>query len=104
VKKLLDLLISLSWGTFSLTREKAEKIGEKLLEKGKTKIRERRKIVRTLVERGNKEKAEFGEFINSKILKLFQKGSLVPRSEFIDLEKRVKTLEELTIKTNQEIP
>lgn len=90
---MLDLLISLGWGTFSLTREKAENIVEDMLKKGEMKREESRALIKALVERGDKERAEFRDFINNEILNLVQKGNLVARSEFADLEKRVKILE-----------
>ncbi|MDO9535540.1 MAG: polyhydroxyalkanoate synthesis regulator [Bacillota bacterium] len=100
---MLDLLISLGWGTFSLTREKAENIVEEMLKKGEMRREESKTLVRALVERGDKERAEFRDFIKNEILNLVHKGNLVARNEFADLEKRVKILEEIKQESAQEI-
>jgi polyhydroxyalkanoate synthesis regulator phasin len=92
---MLDLLISLGWGTFSLTREKAENIVEDMLRKGEMKREESKALVKALVERGDKERAEFRKIIDNEILGLIQRGNLVARSDYEDLEKRVKALEEI---------
>jgi len=100
---MLDLLISLGWGTFSLTREKAENIVEDMLKKGEMRREESKAFVKALVERGEKERAEFRDFVNKEILGLVQKGNLVARSEYADLEERVKALEEIKQDSAQEI-
>jgi len=99
---MLEVLISLGWGTFSLTREKAESIVESLVKRGEIKREDARKTLKALLERGEKEKAEFKEHINSEVSRILQKSNLVAKSEFSELEKRVSALEAMMQEKEQE--
>lgn len=98
---MLDYLISLGWGTFSLTREKAEKIVEYLIKKGDIGREDARKAIKDLVERGEEERAKFKEYLNDEFSRMLQKRNLVTKTEFRELEERVRLLEESVKKDEQ---
>lgn len=91
---MLDLLVSLGWGTVSLTREKAEKSLERLYRRGELRREEAKRMLKTLSERGEREKALFKEHINQKISEALQRGDLVTRREYEELQKRMEFLEQ----------
>lgn len=98
---MLDYLISLGWGTFSLTRERAEKVVENLIKKGDIRREDARKAIKELVERGEEERAKFKECVNDEFSRLLQKRNLVTKTEFSELEEKVRLLEELWKKNEQ---
>ncbi|MGI6307815.1 MAG: phasin family protein [Dethiobacteria bacterium] len=101
---MLDTVISLGWGALALTREKTEKVLQEIAAKGKTGGKNSRSLIHSLAERGVKERAAFKENFSNKIGGLLQKSNLVSKTEFTELENRLKTLEELIKKDNGETP
>lgn len=99
---MFDLLLSLGWGTISMTREKAEKMVERFVQEGDLKRDDAKKIMKTLVERGEKKRKEFREYINDEILNLLQKSNLVTRNEFEELQERVHLLEQNRLEQNKD--
>jgi len=98
---MLDFLISLGWGTFSLSREKAEKVVDYLIKKGDIGREDARQAIKELVERGEEERAKFKEYLNGEIASLLQKGNLVTKTELHELEEKIKFLEESLKKVEQ---
>lgn len=66
---MLDLLLSLGWGTVSMTWEKAESLVQKLVSKGDIKKEDTKKMIKLLVERGEKERQVFKEYISNEVAK-----------------------------------
>jgi polyhydroxyalkanoate synthesis regulator phasin len=98
----LDQVISLGWGVLSFSREKAEKLVEEMIKKGESSKENGKYFVRSLVERGARERAVFKEDINNIAVNLLQKGIFATRAEFAKLEERVNKLEESTpVGTNE---
>ncbi len=91
---MFDQLVSLGWGAASLTRETAEKTLEHLYRRGELRRDEVNKLLKTLSERGEREKAFFKEHLSQKINEALQREKLVTRSEFNDLQQRVEILEQ----------
>lgn len=89
---MLDLIISLGWGAFSLTREKAEKLMELVLTRGGINRDESKNTIKVLAARGEKERAEFSYFFQKVTNKLIQKWNYVPREEFNKLQEKVDIL------------
>ena len=85
---LLDLLISLGWGTFSLTREKAEKMLDHLISREEAK-----NTINELVDRGEKERTEVRKYLQEEVKNKLQKYNLVSREEFNRLQDQVNMLE-----------
>jgi len=93
----LDLLRKLTLvgiGALSLTREKAEQLAKELVEKGHASTEEARRFVEELVERGEKEREELRSGMASLITKCRDEWDLAKRSDLIDLQERVRRLEE----------
>lgn len=90
---MLDLLISLGFGTVSLTREKAEEIVDLLITKGELSREEAKKTINELVERGEKDREKIKDYLQQEIRHTLQKYNLVTREEYLALQERVKALE-----------
>ncbi|MGI5876130.1 MAG: phasin family protein [Dethiobacteria bacterium] len=90
---MLDLLLSLGWGTVSMTWEKAESLVQKLVSKGDIKKEDTKKMIKLLVERGEKERQVFKEYISNEVAKILQINNMVTREEFSELQDRVSNLE-----------
>lgn len=99
---MLDSLISLGWGTFSLTREKAEKMVEYLIQKGDIGREDARQAIKELVQRGEEERAKFKEYLNSELSKMLEKANLATKTELHELNERVAFLEE-SLKKAEEV-
>ncbi len=91
---MLNLLVSLGWGTLSFTKEKAEKIVEEMVNRGDLKREEAKKMLNELIDRGEKERKEFKEYLDKEFYNWMQKYELVSREEYDKLAERVKDLEE----------
>lgn len=87
---MIDNLVSLGWGTFSLAREKVEEIFENTLRRGKSRREDFKKFVRELMERGEREKEEWKDYLRNELNKLLMKSELVTRKELSELEKRLE--------------
>lgn len=90
---MLDLLLSLGWGTVSMTWEKAENLVQKLVSRGDIKKEDTKKMIKLLVERGEKERQVFKEYISNEVAKILQINNMVTREEFSELQDRVSNLE-----------
>jgi hypothetical protein len=56
---LLDLLLSLGWGTVSMTWEKAESLVQKLVSKGDIKKEDTKKMIKLQVSHGGKNRGYY---------------------------------------------
>lgn len=91
---MLDQVVSLGWGLLSLSREKAEKFIINMIRKGELNKENGMHLLRALVERGAKERAVFKENTKAMMVKLLEKGIFATKNEFVNLENRVKKIEE----------
>ena len=81
-------------GVLSFTREKAEQLAKELVDKGHASTEEARRFVDELVARGEKEREELRSRIGSAIKKHRDEWDLARRSDVVDLQERVRRLEE----------
>ena len=87
---MLDSLISLGWGTFSLAREKAEKMVFDT--KGRYRQKMHGRPLKSLSKEGKK-KSKFKEYLNSGFLRCLKKQPAT-KTELHELNERVAFLEE----------
>jgi polyhydroxyalkanoate synthesis regulator phasin len=80
----------LGLGVMSMTREKAERFYNEMIEKGQMSKEEARQFVDDAIKKGEEERKEMKQFIREEMKDL----SMVSRTEFEALEARVKELEE----------
>ncbi|MEW5921025.1 MAG: phasin family protein [Bacillota bacterium] len=90
---MLDLIISLGWGTFSITREKAEKLVDMLITKGEISREEAKNTINVLLARGEKEREEVRQYFKREVNGILQKCNFATRDDFMALQERVKALE-----------
>ncbi len=91
---LLDLIISLGWGTVSLTREKAEKMVDLLIKRGEISREEAKNTLNELVNRGEKERAEIRQYLKQEMKSMLQKYNVVTREEYLSLQEKINMLEQ----------
>lgn len=92
---MLDEVISLGWGVLSLSKEKAEKLINDIIQKSEIRKKDSHYLFKALVERGSKERAIFKENMKTTIIRLLEKGIFVTKNELAQMENRVKKMEEL---------
>lgn len=91
---LLDLIISLGWGTVSLTREKAEKMVDLLIKRGEISRDDAKNTLNELIDRGEKERAEVKQYLQQEVKNMLQNHNIVSREEYLTLQERVNILEQ----------
>lgn len=84
----------LGLGAMSITREKAERYYNEMIEKGHMSKEEARQFVEDAIKKGEEERKEMKNFIREEMGELKKDFSVVSRSEFEALEARVKELEQ----------
>ncbi|MDA8235850.1 MAG: hypothetical protein M0Z31_13830 [Clostridia bacterium] len=80
-------------GVLSLTKEKAEKLVEELVEKGEVGTEEAKQFAKEMVERGEQEKAVLKETVKNELIKIKREIGLITKEEFTTLEQRIEQLE-----------
>lgn len=93
VIKVLRKTIMLGMGTLSLTKEKAEKVVEELVQKGEATSDEAKVFLNELAEKGEKERNALGNFIRTEFNKIRSEIGLVTADEYNQLEARILELE-----------
>jgi polyhydroxyalkanoate synthesis regulator phasin len=94
VFELLRKMTLVGIGALSLTKEKAEQLAKELAEKGQASAEEARHFIQELMERGQKEREELRSRMASEIGRYRDEWDLARRSEVLDLQARVRRLEE----------
>lgn len=84
----------LGLGVMSMTREKAERFYNEMIEKGQMSGEEAREFVDEAVKKGEEERKEMSKFIREEMDEFKKDWSMVSRAEFEALEARVKELEQ----------
>jgi polyhydroxyalkanoate synthesis regulator phasin len=84
----------LGLGVMSMTREKAERFYNEMIEKGHMSGEEAREFVDEAVKKGAEERKEMSKFIREEMDEFKKDWSIVSRTEFEALEARVKELEQ----------
>lgn len=84
----------LGLGAMSITREKAERYYNEMIEKGNMSKEEARQFVEEAIKKGEEERQELKSFIKEEVGDFKKDFTVVSRSEFEALEARVKELEQ----------
>ncbi|MDD3852292.1 MAG: polyhydroxyalkanoate synthesis regulator [Syntrophomonadaceae bacterium] len=84
----------LGLGIFSVTREKAEKLVNELVEKGEMSGDEAKQIIDDLLTRGEEEKQALRKMVKEEIEDWRKDFSLVTRSEFESLKARIEEMQQ----------
>lgn len=82
-------------GAVTITKEKAEKVVNELVEKGQVSKGEASKLLNDLVEKGEQERKAISETIKVEIEKVKKDIGIVDKNKLEELEKRIIGLEEL---------
>lgn len=85
--------ISAGIGAVSITKEKAEKFVDELVEKGQLKSEDAKKFVNELVERGDQDRNVISEMITKEVAKIKTDLGFVSKQEYDKLLKRIEELE-----------
>lgn len=83
--------MNLGFGAFAVTREKAEKLMEEMVEKGEVSREEAKQTIDELIRRGSEQSNNIRNMIKEEINRF--KNDNISRAEFEALEARVKELE-----------
>ena len=93
MKSLLEKSLVLGLGTFSLTKEKAEKFLRDLEERGEVTATEGKKLLNELMEKGEQEKIALQDTIQHQVGEIMKNLGYIRKEEYSNLEERVKELE-----------
>ncbi|HHU51602.1 MAG TPA: polyhydroxyalkanoate synthesis regulator [Firmicutes bacterium] len=96
IKSLVEKSILMGLGAISLTKERAEKFAQELVEKGEATSEEARRLAGELVERGEEEKVILKEMVSRQMEDLRKSMGIVTKDDLYALEERIKRLEERT--------
>lgn len=98
---MFDKFLNLGIGTFSLTKEKAEKLIDEMVERGEINREEAKKTVEDIIKKGEEQKDQFRSMIREEMDKWRSDHAVSSKAKIEDLEARIKDLEE---KLNQQTP
>ena len=90
--KLFEKGISLGLGLFTMTRERAEKIVDKLIEKGELSRKEASGVLDELLNRAEKEKDELEKRMNSTLKKTLEQFNVPTKEDLDKLEQKLDNL------------
>ncbi len=79
-------------GAMSMTREKAEKIFDEYVNKGKEKRENQPKFVQEMLDQAEKTRSEFEEMIDKQIKKTIEKLDLATKEDIKRIENKLDTL------------
>lgn len=96
IKSLVEKSILMGLGAISLTKERAEKFAQELVEKGEATSEEARRLAGELMERGEEEKVIIKELVVRQMEDFRKSMGIVTKDEVSALEERIKRLEERT--------
>lgn len=84
---------NLGLGAMTLTREKAEKFYEEMMEKGEMSREEAKQFIEDAIKKGEEERKEMRSIVKDEINEMRKDFSFARKSELEALEARVKELE-----------
>lgn len=87
-------LVYFGLGALSLTREKAEKIMNEMIERGEINKEEAKQFIDDAIKKGAEEKEELRKMIRQEYEELKNQLSFVTKKELEALEARIKALED----------
>ncbi|MBO8158482.1 polyhydroxyalkanoate synthesis regulator [Thermosyntropha sp.] len=80
-------------GAMSMTREKAEKFFNEMVEKGEMTREEAKQFIDEAIKKGEEERNEIRKMVQEEILNLKDELSVATKSEIAALEARIRELE-----------
>ncbi|MGI6413713.1 MAG: phasin family protein [Syntrophomonadaceae bacterium] len=90
---MLEKMFYFGLGALTMTKEKAEKLYNELVEKGEMSREEAKIFIDEAVKKGEEGQKEIRRFVKQEMEQFKQNMALVSRAEFEALEKRVSQLE-----------
>lgn len=100
--KLIEKGISLGLGLFTMTREKAEEVVDKLIEKGEISREEASGALDDLLNRAEKEKKELEKRINTSMENTLKNFNLATKDEIKELNQKLDDISDKLDELNQE--
>ena len=89
-------------GIASMTKDKIEELGKKISEESKLTEEEGKKMVNDLLKQSEKAREDLENQVQKLVKKALEKLDIPTREDFNRLEKRIKKLENLRTKANEE--
>jgi len=99
IMDLFERFINLGFGAFSITKEKAEKIIDEMVERGEINREEAKNKLDDIIKKGEEQRDQFRSIIREEMDKFKTDHVSSHKSRIADLEARIKDLEE---KLNQQ--
>ena len=96
---MFEKFINLGLGAFSITKEKAEKMMDEMVERGEINREEAKKTLEDIIKKGEEQRDQFRAMIREEMDKFKTDHVSSHKSKIADLEARIKDLEE---KLNQQ--
>ena len=87
--KLFEKGISMGLGLFTMTREKAEEIVDKLIEKGEISRKEASGVLEEILNRAEKEREELEKRINNSLENTLQRFNVPNKADIEELNKKL---------------
>ena len=88
----LDKLMLASLGALSMTREKAEKIFDEYVKRGKEEKTNRPEFIKDIMDSAEKTRAEFKKLVNDEVKDVAKKLNLATHDDLQKLEKKIDQL------------
>ena len=89
---LIDTLLSFGIGALSMTRERAQKVADELVEKGEVRLEESKALIDKMTSRGEEERTELRKLIEEELKRA--KAGLATRKDIEDLSAKIDALAE----------
>ncbi len=93
MKEIVKKSFLLGLGAASITKAKAEKIARELAKKGAVNTKDRRQLVRRVLEEANKERKRVQSLVKKEADRIIKKAGFVSRGETKKLKTRISNLE-----------
>jgi polyhydroxyalkanoate synthesis regulator phasin len=91
---LFERFINLGLGAFSITKEKAEKIIDEMVERGEINREEAKKTMENIMKKGEEQRNQFRDMVKEELDKYKNEHVSSYKSKISDLEARIRDLEE----------
>ncbi|NLM88522.1 MAG: polyhydroxyalkanoate synthesis regulator [Syntrophomonadaceae bacterium] len=90
---MIEKVLYLGLGVFSVTRERMEKVVNELIEKGELSREEAGQVMDELIKRGEEEKTAIHKMVQEEMGKFKKDLSMSTKSELEQLKQRIEELE-----------